>query len=108
MTDEKNFLAVPTFLARWRKFRRLTQEELGAIVDTTASSISQLENGKQGFTDKSLADFASALKCSPVELLAYDPLDQDSFWPLFKEAEKLTGNDRKRAIRTIRAALDLA
>lgn len=84
----------------------MTQEELAGSVGLTPSSISQLENGKQGFSDKSLADLARVLKCSPVALLAHDPTRVDSFWPLFEMAEKLQGNDRRRAFKTIKAALD--
>lgn len=101
----KNELAVPTFLKSWRKHRDMTQEELGAAVGLTAASISQLENGKQGFTDESLANFARALQCTPAELLAHDPTRDDSFWPLFQEAEGLKGQERQRVRRIIRAAL---
>jgi transcriptional regulator with XRE-family HTH domain len=103
---ENNFLAVPTFLAKWRKHRGMTQEALGAAVGMTASSISQLENGKQGFSDKSLADLARALKCTPVALLACDPAAAE-FWELFEIAQKLEGADRRRALNIIRSALDL-
>jgi len=104
--DEK--LAVPTFLRQWRDHRGLTQEKLAALVEMSSPSISQLETGKQGFTDKSLAAFAAALKCSPADLLAFDPTKPDSFWPLFCAAEKLSGADRRRAYNTIKATLDLA
>lgn len=97
---------VPTYLKKWRTLRNLTQEELGEKVDLTASSISQLENGKQGFTDKTLADLAQVLECSPLALLAHDPTRADSFWPLFEIAERLEGAERRRAFQTFRAALD--
>lgn len=106
MADD-GWLAVPTFLAQWRKHRKLTQYELGGKVGLSSSAISQLENEKQGFTDKSLADFANALRCSPIALLAHDPTRPDSFWPLFEAAEKLQGTERRRAYKLIRSALDL-
>lgn len=107
MADENlNFLAVPTFVRKWRKLRDMTQEELGEKIGVSGSSISQLENGKQGFTDKTLADIAAVLDCSPLALLACDPTRQDSFWPLFEMAERLEGPDRRRAFRMFRAALD--
>ena len=100
-------LAVPTFVKQWRDFRRMSQEALAAAAGFQAPGISQLENGKQGFTDKSLAALANALNCTPVQLLAHDPSKPDSFWPLFDAAEKLTGAERRRAYGIIRAALSV-
>lgn len=108
MADESvNFLAVPTYLRAWRKHRGLTQDQLGEKIGVSGSSISQLETGKQGFTDKTLADLSKVLDCSPLALLAHDPSRTDSFWPLFELAEQLRGDDRRRAIKMMRAALDL-
>ena len=107
MADDVPGLAVPTFLVKWRKHRRYTQEKLAEMVEASAPSISQLETGKQGFSDKSLAALAKALGCSPIALLAQDPSRPDSFWPLFEAAEKLEGVERRRLHKTLRAALDL-
>lgn len=104
----KNELAVSTFVKRWRKHRGLTQEALAELVGLTSPSISQLETGKQGFTDESLANLARALGCTPAELLVHDPSRPDSFWPLFEAAEKLEGAERRRAYSVIRAALGMA
>ena len=97
-------LAIPTFIKQWRNHRGLTQEELGEQVGLTTSSVSQLENGKQGFTDGSLAKYARALGCSPLQLLAHDPSRPDSFWPLFEAAEKTSGRERRRLYVVMRAA----
>jgi transcriptional regulator with XRE-family HTH domain len=108
MTDETvNFLAVPTYVRQWRKLHKLTQAELGEKIGVSGSSISQLETGSQGFTDKTLADLAAVFQCSPIALLAHDPSREDSFWPLFEAAERLEGQDRRKAFKLIRAALDL-
>lgn len=96
---------MPTYLRQWRKFRRMTQEQLAEAVGLTASSISQLENGKQGFTSESLAEFALALQCSPADLLAFDPKRTDSFWPLMQAAERLEGRERRQALAIIAAAI---
>lgn len=102
----KNDLAVPTYLKQWRLFRRLTQEALAAKADMTPPSISQLETGNQGFTDKSLARLAGALDCTPADLLVHDPLREDSFWPLCQAAERLEGRDRRRLLGIIAAMLN--
>lgn len=44
------------FFREWRKYRGLNQEALAEIVGVTTSTISQLETGKQGFTDFRLND----------------------------------------------------
>ncbi|MCF6120860.1 helix-turn-helix transcriptional regulator [Mesorhizobium muleiense] len=61
------------FFREWRKRRGLNQETLAEMVGLTASSISQLENGKQGFTDSTLAAIARALECRPGDLLLWGP-----------------------------------
>lgn len=101
----KDELAVPTFLKQWRRHRGLTQEKLGELANLTAASISQLENGKQGFSPDSLFNLCAALNCTPAELLAHDPTRPDSFWPLFQDAENLTGRDRQRVWAILKAAL---
>lgn len=65
------------FFKEWRKYRGHTQDELAALVGVSTSSISQLETGKQGFTDSTLIALAEALKCSPGELLIRNPLLND-------------------------------
>lgn len=102
----KGDLAVRTYLREWRVFRDLTQEELAAAAGTTPPAISQLENGHQGFTDKSLAAYARALRCTPADLLAFDPTNKEAFWPLLQAAERLGGRDRRRAHAIIAAAID--
>lgn len=48
------------FFREWRKYRGLNQEALAEIVGVTTSTISQLETGKQGFTDSTLVALADA------------------------------------------------
>lgn len=103
---EKNgSLAVPTFVREWRKFRGLSQETLAERAELSTPSISQLENGNQGFTDKSLAALAAALDCTPAALLSYDPRRSDSLWPLFEAADKLEGQPRRWVIGVIKTVL---
>ncbi len=101
----KNELAVPTFLKQWRTFRGLTQEVLAERAGVTPPSISQLENGKQGFTDDSLARLARVLKCTPAELLAFDPTKPYGFLPLFQAAERLQGPARKQLHDVVKTLL---
>lgn len=61
------------FLREWRKYRRLTQEELAERIDVTAGAISQLENGLINYTQPTLEALADALDCAPGDILSKDP-----------------------------------
>jgi transcriptional regulator with XRE-family HTH domain len=61
------------FLREWREHRKMTQEALAAAVDTNASVISLLEDGKRRLSDKWLGRLAPALKTSRGAILDYDP-----------------------------------
>lgn len=61
------------FLREWREFRRMTQEELGAAVGVNGSTISLLENGHRGLSDKWLRKLAPILHTTPGYILEYDP-----------------------------------
>lgn len=65
------------FIRQWRKYRKLTQEQLAAAVDVATASISQLETGKQGFSDSMLYALADALGCSAGDLLSKAPPSDD-------------------------------
>lgn len=86
------------YFREWRKHRGLTQETLGERVGMTPSSISQLETGKQGFTDKTLAALAHALDTDPGSLLMRNPLQEDALWLLIDGLEPA---QRQRAVEFI-------
>lgn len=69
--DDKN--GGPNHLQAWREFRRLTQEELGALVGTTGSVISLLENGERALSAKWLRRLAPALKTRAGWMLDFHP-----------------------------------
>lgn len=64
------------YFKEWRKRAGLTQEQLADRIGVTPSSISQLENGKQGFTDTTLEALAFALNCTPSDLLGRNPFKE--------------------------------
>lgn len=81
------------FIAEWVKYRDITQEKLAEEAGYSTSSINQLKNGKQGYSQAALEALARALKCEPWELIAVNPLN--------------TGRDidTDRAARSLRSAL---
>lgn len=61
------------FIKEWRKFRDLTQDQLAGRIGSATSTISQLETGKQGYSQALLEELAEALSCEPWDLLHVDP-----------------------------------
>jgi transcriptional regulator with XRE-family HTH domain len=68
----------PNHLRAWRKFRRLTQQELAYSVGTAKSVISDLERGVVQLSDKWLRKLAPVLQTQPGHLLDYDPDELDT------------------------------
>ena len=69
MNDETAKLAVPTSVRERRKAKQWTQPELADKAGISTTAVHNLEAGKNGFTDKTLAVLASALGCRPADLL---------------------------------------
>lgn len=61
------------FVREWRKHLGMTQEELAVKIGAVVSSISQLENGKQGYSQAMLESLASAFGCETYDILRIDP-----------------------------------
>lgn len=66
---------VANHLKAWRKYRRMTQQQLADAVDppTSKQVIQALESGQNGLSDKWLRRLAPALGTTPGFLLDYDP-----------------------------------
>lgn len=67
----------PHFIREWRKYRKLTQEELAEMVGLSNGAISQLETGRINYTQGTLEDIADALGCTAGDLLSRDPNKDD-------------------------------
>lgn len=113
LTTTSDFAAMPgkawsgqkkrptNYIRQWRKHRHLTQEQLAGRVEMTASSISQLESGKQGYTDQTLAAIAHALTCEPADLLARDPTKPE--YQLWRIITGLNPDQQAQALRVLKA-----
>lgn len=93
------------FIRQWRKHRRLNQEQLASRVDMSTSSISQLENGKQGYTQATLEALADALQCTPGDLLMRNPLDTEAIWSIW---EQLKPPQRNQAVALLKVLVSTA
>lgn len=78
------------FLKEWRNYRGLTQEQLAERVGWSVSNVSQLEQGRQGYSQEGLELLAGALNCDPGQILNVDPTSGDiwSLWETAKPAER--------------------
>ena len=92
------------YFREWRKYRGMTQEELAELVGVSAPSISQLETGKQGFTDTTLASLADALSCGAGDLLMRNPLDPDAVWSIW---DNVPAEKRDQAMKVLRTFADI-
>lgn len=93
------------FFKEWRKKRGMTQEELADAVGVSAPSISQLENGKQGFTDTTLLALSEALNCSPGDLLMRNPLDEDAPWSIWDSVKGSAPEKRREIVAVVETML---
>lgn len=96
------------FFREWRKHRQFNQEELAELVGVTPSTISQLETGKQGFTDSTLTALAEALTCTPGDLLMRNPLDLDAPWSIWDSVKKTTPERRREIVAVVETMLRTA
>lgn len=68
-----NFIAMDQFPNRINELRRaagLSQEALGELLSTSKQQVGRYENGKQELTLEWMRRFASALGCSPADILS--------------------------------------
>lgn len=93
-------------LRKWRKHRNLTQEQLASRMiellpedSITNTSISQLENGKQGYSQITLEALAETLNCQAGELLMRDPNVPDANGLL----ATMKPDTRRQALRMLRS-----
>lgn len=82
------------FIRQWRKKRGLTLEQLAGRLEVATSSISQLETGKQGYSQPMLEALADALQCQPADLLMRDPTNDDAIWSI--ESQLKSADPKKR------------
>jgi transcriptional regulator with XRE-family HTH domain len=85
---------IPHFLREWRKFRRMTQDELADAVGTSKSVISDLERGQLQLSPKWLRRLAPILQTQPGYILDHSPEDLDTdiidIWAHIPDSEKAT------------------
>lgn len=77
-----------TFLAEWRDFRGLTQEELAAKADLSVGLVSAIEGQKSAYSAESLDRLAAALGIERGMLLDVSPKGAESLWATILRANQ--------------------
>lgn len=77
-----------TYIAQWREFRGLTQDQLADRLDMKQGHISMLENGKRGYTQDTLEAIAHALQTDVASLLMRDPTSDEAIWSIWEQAKQ--------------------
>lgn len=100
--DDKN--GGPNYLQAWRKFRRMTQQELADGIGTTKAVVSLLESGDRPLSAKWLRKIAPVLKTTPGHLLDHDPetlpTDIVDIWMHIEERDRARARSILETFRT--------
>jgi transcriptional regulator with XRE-family HTH domain len=89
------------FIRHWRKFRGLTQERLAERLGVAPSSISQLERGKQGYSQGMLEALATALGTEAGSLLMRNPNDPEAPWTIWDQLKPATKRQAIELLKTL-------
>lgn len=93
------------FIKQWRKHRGLTQEQLATRLEVATSTISQLETGKQGYSQPTLEALADALGCQPADLLMRDPTRESAIWSIEEQLKTASPERRVQILAVVETML---
>lgn len=83
------------FIRQWRKFRKLTQEQLAERIGISPSYISKIEKGAKRYDQPFLEAAAQVLRCEPADLIIRDPTDPEGIWSVW---DTLTIPERRQVV----------
>ena len=66
-----------TFIAQWRLYRGLSQDELADLIGTTGATVSRIESTQAPYSQDFLEECAKALRCTAADLISRAPSDGD-------------------------------
>jgi transcriptional regulator with XRE-family HTH domain len=92
----------PAFIRQWRKHRGITQERLADRAGMSPGNLSNIETGKQPYTQGHMEALADALNCEVVDLLVRDPSDPEGIWTLWERARPA---ERQQIVRVAQALI---
>jgi transcriptional regulator with XRE-family HTH domain len=93
-----------TYIKDWRKFRNVSQEDLGAAIGKSGPTVSLLENGKINYTQDNLEAIADHLRCEPADLLNGPPTGPEDIRDLFSRASPSAQRQILKVVKSLSAA----
>lgn len=69
----------------------------------THANLSRIENGKTGYTQRTLEAIAHALLCEPADLIMRNPLDKSAAWSILDQMKKADPETRARIAAVVEA-----
>lgn len=66
----------PTYLAAWRDYRGLNQDQVAETIGVSRTLLSKIEQGKSPYTQRTLEALAKAYECEPGDLLSWHPVER--------------------------------
>jgi transcriptional regulator with XRE-family HTH domain len=94
-------------LKLWRVKRGLSQITLAKLAGTTHATVSRLETGATDYKPETVRKLATALNISFEELISMSPDQEDERSEFIDLLRNATPEERRRALRILRSALDL-
>jgi len=93
----------PHYVAAWRHYRKLTQQELAAKAGVSDGLVAQLEVGITNLTAKTARKLASALGVTPGMLIDFSPEEVEEILPVWKGA---TTEQRRLILKFARSIME--
>ena len=90
------------YVAAWRKYRGLSQEQLAERIGKSRGLISQLESGTTAYTAETLHALADALSCEPWDLLNVDPTKEGQVVDIMDLLREATPEQKAEAVGFIK------
>ena len=94
-----------TYFREWRKFKKLSQEELAARLELDRSNISRIERGESPYDQDYLERFALAVGCDPEDVLSINPTAPDAPRLIYNRLKSATPEMQRRALDVLDALL---
>jgi|TARA_Y100000310_G_scaffold280726_1_gene300648 transcriptional regulator with XRE-family HTH domain len=98
---DKSPIHKPTFVREWRKFRRMTLDDLSTAACIDKGNLSKMERGLLQYNQETLERLAAALKTDTASLIERDPTDNPPIWTMWDKANR----EQRRQIEGVVAAL---
>jgi transcriptional regulator with XRE-family HTH domain len=96
----------PNFIAAWRQFKDLSQEQVAERMGVSRTTFGRIENGQTPYNQGTLEGCAEALGVSPSDLLERNPLTEASVDKLRRLLAQATPEQEKTILRVVKSLIE--